>query len=84
MKKVAEICELDWSHFLNPSEEKWKLILTTNLAAQIIMCRLHYRRCPKPLPRTLADQAVYWKSYYNTYKGKGTPEHFAEIVTKYG
>tara|TARA_R110000824_G_scaffold108603_1_gene255754 strand:- start:3618 stop:4100 length:483 start_codon:yes stop_codon:yes gene_type:complete len=84
MKKVAEITELDWSHFLNPSEEKWKFILTTNLAAQIVMCRLHYRRCPKPLPRTLADQAIYWKSYYNTYKGKGTPEHFAEIVTKYG
>ena len=84
MKKVAEVCELDWSHFTNPNEKKWEFILTTNLAAQIVMCRLHYRRVPKPLPKNLLDQANYYKKYYNTYKGKATPEHFMEIVTKYG
>jgi hypothetical protein len=84
MKKVANVCELDWSHFLSPNEKRWEFILTTNLAAQIVMCRLHYRRVPKPLPQTLTDQSVYYKKYYNTYKGKATPEHFMEIVHKYG
>lgn len=84
MKKVAEVCMLDWRYFIKPHEDDWRFILTTNIAAQIIFCRLHYRRVPKPLPRTLEDQAFYWKKFYNSAKGKGTPEHFAEIVTKYG
>ncbi len=84
MKKVAEVCYLDWKYFIDPTEEDWRYILSTNIAAMVIFCRLHYRRVPKPLPRTLEEQAIYWKSYYNTAKGKGTPEHFAEIVSKYG
>ena len=84
MKKVAEVCYLDWKYFLKPVEDDWRFILTTNLAAQIVFCRLHYWRVPKPLPRTLEEQAIQWKQYYNTAKGKGTPEHFAEIVSKYG
>ena len=47
------------------------------------MARLHYRRVPKPLPRTIEEQAVYWKSFYNTSKGRGTTEKFLEIVKKY-
>ena len=84
MKQVAEVCLLDWKYFLEPNEDEWRYILTTNIAAQIVFCRLHYRRVPKPLPRTLEEQASQWKIYYNTAKGKGTPEHFMEIVSKYG
>ena len=84
MKKVADSCMLDWKYFIEPSEDDWRYILTTNLAAQIIFCRLHYWRVPKPLPRTLEEQAIQWKQYYNTAKGAGTPQHFAEIVSKYG
>mgnify|MGYP003678329345 CR=1 FL=1 len=84
MKKVAEVCMLDWKYFLKPNEDDWQNILTSNLLAQVCMTRMHYRRVPKPLPRTLEDQAIYWKSFYNTHKGKGTPQHFAEIVSKYG
>ena len=84
MKKVAEVCYLDWSYFINPNEDDWRKILMTNLTAQIIFCRLHYWRVPKSLPRTLEEQATYWKRYYNTAKGAGTPQHFAEIVSKYG
>jgi hypothetical protein len=84
MKKVAEVCMLDWKYFIKPNEDHWRDILTTNITAQIIFCRLHYRRVPKPLPRTLEDQAFYWKKFYNSAKGAGTPEHFAEIVSKYG
>ena len=83
MKKVALACLLDWSYFLEPKEDEWRYILTTNVAAQIAMARLHYRRVPKPLPRTIEEQAVYWKSFYNTSKGRGTTEKFLEIVKKY-
>jgi len=84
MKKVASACKLEWFYFLEPNEADWEKILTTNIAAQIIMCRLHYRRVPKPLPKTVEEQASQWKTYYNTSKGKGTVKKFLEIVDKYG
>jgi hypothetical protein len=84
LKKVAGICHLDWSYFTNPEEEKWRSVLTTNIIAQIIVCRLHYWRVPKSMPKSLDDQAVYWKAFYNTSKGAGTTDHFKEIVVKYG
>jgi hypothetical protein len=84
MKKVADICYLDWKYFLNPKEEDWREILTTNLIAGIVACRLHYWRVPKPMPKTLDEQAEYWKRWYNTTKGAGTEEHFKELVIKYG
>ena len=84
LKKVAEICKLDWSFFTNPKEDEWREILTTNIVAGIIVCRLHYRRVPKPLPKNLEEQASYWKQWYNTEKGAGTVEHFIGVVTKYG
>lgn len=84
MKVVASTCYLDWSYFTAPKENDWEYILTTNLAAQIVFCRLHLRRIPKKLPRTLEDQAIQWKKWYNTAKGKGTPEKYCEIVQKYG
>ena len=84
MKLVASACYLDWSHFTAPKEKDWEYILTTNIAAQIVFCRLHLRRIPKRLPKTLEEQATQWKVYYNTAKGKGTPEKYCEIVQKYG
>tara|TARA_A100001201_G_C4039977_1_gene186376 strand:- start:86 stop:562 length:477 start_codon:yes stop_codon:yes gene_type:complete len=84
MKLVASTCYLDWSYFTAPKEKDWEYILTTNIAAQIVFCRLHLRRIPKKLPRTLEEQAKQWKTYYNTAKGKGTPEKYCEIVQKYG
>ena len=84
MKLVASACYLDWSHFTAPREKDWEYILTTNLAAQIVFCRLHLRRIPKRLPKTLDEPATQWKVYYNTAKGKGTPEKYCEIVQKYG
>ena len=52
--------------------------LFTNIAVQAAMCRLHYRRVPKPLPAIddIGAQARYWKKYYNSHLGKGTVEHF--------
>ena len=80
MKKIAEVCYLDLKHFTNPNKRDWKKILTTNITAQIVFCRLHYWRVPKKLPKTIDEQAVYWKKYYNTEKGAGTIKHFKDIV----
>tara|TARA_R110002020_G_scaffold138134_2_gene307922 strand:+ start:647 stop:1135 length:489 start_codon:yes stop_codon:yes gene_type:complete len=84
LKKVAEICHLDWSYFTNPQEDKWREVLTTNLIAGVVVCRLHYWRVPKKMPKTLDEQAAYWKRWYNTSKGAGTVDHFKELVMKYG
>ena len=84
LKKVANTCHLDWSYFTSPKEEEWKEILTTNILAQIVVCRLHYWRVPKPMPESLDEQALYWKKWYNTAKGAGTISHFKKIVIKYG
>tara|TARA_R110002020_G_scaffold418353_1_gene627607 strand:- start:315 stop:797 length:483 start_codon:yes stop_codon:yes gene_type:complete len=84
MKEVSKACKLDWKYFLDPKDEDWNHVLTTNMTAQISICRLHYRRIPKPLPKTIEEQAEQWKVYYNTSKGKGTVEKFIEIVKKHG
>ena len=84
LRKIAEICHLDWSYFTNPQEDKWREVLTTNLIAGIVVCRLHYWRVPKKMPKTLDEQAAYWKQWYNTSKGAGTADHFKELVMKYG
>lgn len=84
MEKVSEVCALDFEHLRDPNVKDWEYILTTNLAAQIVMCRLHYRRVPKPLPKELVAEANYYKKYYNTFQGKATVEHYIEIVEKYG
>jgi len=81
---VSKACNVDLKHFTGPDEKKWEYILTTNIAAQIVFCRLHYRRVPERLPKTLEDQARQWKKFYNTAKGRGTEEHYIEVVTKYG
>lgn len=42
------------------------------------MARAHYRRAKEPLPQCgdLEGQARYWKQYYNTPLGAGTPEKY--------
>ena len=51
-----------------------------SIILQAIFCRYTYWRAPAALPK-LNDskaQAEYWKKWYNTEGGKGTPEHFLE------
>ena len=76
MKKVANACCVKLSYFTAPNEKDWAWILETNIAVQIAMCRLHYRRIPKPLPSSAEGQAEYWKKYYNSMAGRGTVEDF--------
>ena len=57
-----------------------KFCLVSSIAIQVALCRLHYRRVPKALPKAgnLEAQGKYWKKYYNSELGKGTVEHFVE------
>lgn len=59
--------------------------LRYNLAYQIAMCRVHYRRFPEPLPKAgdVAALAKYWKKRYNTVAGKGTEAEFIVNYAKY-
>ena len=84
MKDVSRASNVDLKYFTDPKDADWKFILTTNIAAQILMCRMHWRRVKEPLPKTLKEQARQWKKFYNTAKGAGTEKHFIEIVNKYG
>jgi len=49
-----------------------------NLYLATAMARIHYFRVAEPLPdgNNIIDLANYWKKYYNTHLGKGTPEKF--------
>lgn len=52
--------------------------LEYNHAYATAIARLCYRRAPAPLPAAgdREAQAAYWKKYYNTPLGKGTPEKY--------
>ena len=47
-----------------------------NLRYACAMCRIHYLRQPGAVPKTLDEQAAYWKQHYNTPLGKGTVAHY--------
>ena len=55
-----------------------EISVMSNMAVQAGLCRLHYRRDPKPIPSwdDLEAQGEYWKRVYNTIKGRGTVSHF--------
>lgn len=52
--------------------------LIGSLFYQVAMCRTHYMRVKEPLPAAgdIEAMGIYWKRYYNTVKGAGTPEQF--------
>ena len=52
--------------------------LVVNLAYSAAICRLLYRRAPRPLPAPddLAGLGTYWKEFYNTPLGAGKAEEW--------
>lgn len=50
--------------------------LNHNPLIAAIMCRLFYKLIPEAIPSDMEGRADYWKKYYNTEAGKGTPEHY--------
>jgi hypothetical protein len=58
--------------------------LIWNISYQIAMARLKYRMAPEPFPElTIKNLAGYWKKFYNTFKGKGTTQHFIEAYNNH-
>jgi hypothetical protein len=53
--------------------------LASNLFYACAIARLIYYRQPEAMPEAndLEAMANYWKAYYNSELGKGTPAHFA-------
>jgi hypothetical protein len=50
--------------------------LKTDVALACLFARLHYLRVPAPVPADVVAQAWYWKKYYNTRAGRGTPHGY--------
>lgn len=73
---------LSFSKYDNFGIEMFKEMVD-NLPLQIVLMRVRYLRVKESLPNNVYGCAKYWKKYYNTYKGKGTVEHFLELVAYY-
>ncbi|KAL9657932.1 hypothetical protein ABK040_015987 [Willaertia magna] len=63
-------------------ERKWT-DCTTPLYS-LLAARLNLFNIPAAIPTSLADQAYYWKKFYNTNAGKGTVEYFISECKKGG
>ncbi|KAG2386157.1 hypothetical protein C9374_002603 [Naegleria lovaniensis] len=50
----------------------------------LLAARLNLFTIPASIPSSLYDQAVYWKTYYNTNQGKGTVQYFIDCCKKGG
>lgn len=46
----------------------------------MIFCRLRYYKAKGSIPETLEGRASYWKKWYNSTAGKGTPQGYIEKV----
>jgi hypothetical protein len=56
-------------------EDRMTFCLLTNIALQVAFCRIHYRRQPGAIPKSLPARANYWLKYYNA-GGKGSVDHY--------
>ena len=59
-------------------EEKKEFSIFSNIALASAFCRIHYRRQPGAIPKTMEGRAKYWKKFYNTELGRGTIKHYVE------
>lgn len=50
----------------------------------VIFARLKYQLVPGMIPSTQTERAAYWKKWYNSSLGKGTPEHYVSAARKNG
>jgi len=85
-----------WCNYLNYRDNLVRIIygacgvvdadeyaLKTNLSFQIIMARFKYYKVKEALPTTIEGYAKYWKTHYNTHKGRGTEEQFIKNYNRY-
>lgn len=57
--------------------------LRYNTFLSLLFTRLQYFPFSEEIPKTIEERANYWKKYYNTEAGKGTPQHYLEMNKKY-
>ena len=57
--------------------------LRYNPLISVIFCRLKYILVPSAIPDTIQGRAFYWKRWYNSYAGKGSPEHYLKMNEVY-
>ncbi len=50
---------------------------------QAILCRMYYAGIREAIPSTLEGRARYWKKYYNSVLGAGTPEKYIARVKNF-
>jgi len=74
---------IEWPDLINLDAILWALRMDDNDKLGCLFSRLHYMRIPKPIPATIGGQAQYWKEYYNTFAGKGTPNQYIESWKRY-
>ena len=55
-------------------------ILAYSPLLAMVFARLFLKLIPEEFPGTLEGRAKYWKKYYNTEAGAGTPEEYIENV----
>jgi hypothetical protein len=67
-----------WPSDMSMDTLLWSMRLNDNDRIGVLFCRLHYLRVPKPIPDSLADQAHYYKVFYNTVAGAGTEAGYIE------
>lgn len=58
-----------------PVDRVLRMIMWVDALA-CLFCRLHYLRFPAAVPAGPEAQAHYWKRYYNTIEGAGTPQKY--------
>lgn len=66
----------DWVYHTPLDDVLWSMRQQDNDYIGVLFSRLHYLRVPAAIPTDLAGQAKYWKAYYNSYLGAGTPEQY--------
>lgn len=58
--------------------------LRYNPMLSVLFARLKYLLVKSPIPSTLEGRANYWKIYYNSVLGAGTPSYYISTAAKYG
>jgi len=66
-----DIADVEWEH------------LRYNPFLALLFTRLFYLLRPEAIPPTREGRAVYWKTFYNTEAGAGTPEHYMRMCVRY-
>jgi len=71
-----KFAEIEWTALQRMGGSSILRCVAASPRLACLMARVHYLRRPEPIPASVDAQARYWKKWYNTAKGKGTPEKY--------